>query len=254
MATDILTADRRNQIAQMLVAQGSVKARELAKLFGVSTETIRKDILYLEAEGIAHKGYGGATLASSMVATPIDVKQTQNVDAKARIAAEAARRVPDGATVLLDAGSTTHALARVLAQRSGLTVFTNSLPALMDLTGSANTVFAFGGMTQDSSYGTVGSWANAQVHGLRVDVSFVGTDGFLYLAGPATALYEEAEFKRGAVEAGEQSYILADSTKFATRTRFEFARWDEVTGLITDADAPQEGVAEVQQHTKVVLA
>ena len=252
MARDLLTAERRNQIAQMLLHNGSVKAKELSEQYGVSTETIRKDIMFLEQEGIAKRSYGGATVAKSMLELSVEIKQTQNVETKERIAAEALRHIPPNASIILDAGSTTGAIAQMLAREAGLTIFTNSLPALQSLMKSKNQVYAFGGMIRQSSFGIIGNWANDEVRGIRADVAFVGTDGFKELGGPATASYEEAEFKKAVVAASDRSYIVADSSKFQVRTLFQFCPWGDVDCLITDRDAPEEDLDTIRTSTRII--
>lgn len=249
-----LTAERRNQLAQILLSSGSIKVGEAAEQFNVSTETIRKDLIYLEEKGIAKKSHGGAIIASEMVTRPVELKQNDNTDHKTNIAIKALSLIPPKSTIIMDAGSTTYALAKLLAFEKDLTIFTNSILALQVLVKSANHVFAFGGLARPSSHGIVGKWANEEIRSIHADIAFIGTDGFQSLTGPATASYEEAEFKKNIVDASTKTYILSDSTKFHNRTLFEFCHWEEIDALITDTEAPEDKVNELKKWTDVVLA
>lgn len=251
--TKQLTAQRRNQLAQILLSKGSIKVGEIAKQFGVSTETIRKDIIYLEKEGIAVKSHGGATIASNIPERSVELKREENTDIKARIAIKALELIPDNATIIIDAGSTTYALAKLLSLEKGLTIFTNSILALNILASSENQVFAFGGLCRSSSFGIIGKWANEEVKSIHADIAFIGTDGFDGLKGPATASYEEAEFKKNIVDASDKAIIISDSSKFNNRTLFEFVSWEKIDTLITDKEAPNDKVALLNKKTNVLL-
>ena len=109
-----LTVERRNEIAALLLRDGNLKAGELAKRFSVSTETIRKDLIYLDEQGIAQKGYGGAIARSDLIERPVVMKEMENMETKAAIAVKALELIPPNGVILLDAGSTTYALAKQL--------------------------------------------------------------------------------------------------------------------------------------------
>ena len=100
-----------------------MKASSLAEHFGVSTETIRKDLIYLESQGIAQKSYGGAIASSELLLErPIAQKEMERMEIKTAIAERAASMIPRNGVIFLDAGSTTYALARLLRLREDLTV------------------------------------------------------------------------------------------------------------------------------------
>lgn len=247
-----LTAERRNQLAQILLYRGSIKVGEAAEEFNVSTETIRKDIIYLEQEGIAKKSHGGATIANNMLERPVDLKRNENQNNKTRIAIKALTLIPPEGTVILDAGSTGYTLAKLLSLEKGLTIFTNSILALDVLLKSENRIFVFGGLARPSSHGIVGKWANEEIRSINADICFVGTDGFLGLSGPATASYEEAELKKNIITVSNKSVIISDSMKFHNRTLFEFCRWEEIDTFITDTDAPEEDVEILRKSVNVI--
>ena len=249
-----LTADRRNQLAKMLLSEGSLKVGEAAERFNVSTETIRKDIVFLDKEGIAKKSHGGAIVSSEMLEKPLSQKEIENANSKSKIALEALKLIPSQGVIVLDAGSTTLALAKLLALGKGLTIFTNSVLVTQVLANSENKLFSFGGMIRSSSLAIVGKWANEEISSINADISFIGTDGFKGLSGPATASYEEAEFKKNIVASSKKTVILSDSTKFSNSSLFEFCKWENVDALITDKFAPVEMISALRNSTNVIIA
>ena len=121
-----LAVRRHNEIVQRLRAAGSVSVGELANIFGVSHETIRRDLKLLADNGHLDVVHGGAA-RRGMMEPSIAQRGEENAEGKLAIAREAARMVADGSSVLIDSGTTTAALTHELVGRPGLTVFTNSL-------------------------------------------------------------------------------------------------------------------------------
>jgi len=246
------TADRRNQLAQIIISQGHITVNEASKKFGVSTETIRKDLIYLENEGVAKKSYGGAIPASESLEKPAVQKQTENASIKNQIALQALQYVPAIGTIIIDSGTTTLALAKLLKVESGLTIFTNSSAAFHELAESENQVYIFGGRVRASSLAVVGQWANEQIRSIKADVVFIGTDGFKGFSGPATMSFEETEVKSNMLKAGNTSVVLTDSSKFNASSSFQFGNWSEIDTLITDSNIAQEDLDRVSTETNVV--
>lgn len=254
-----LTAERRNDITQRLLRNGNIKASELAQIYGVSAETIRKDLIYLEKQGVAAKSYGGAIARSELLERPVAEKEMEHMDIKTSIAEKALAYIPDNGVIMLDAGSTTYALAKLLVLRDDLTLFTNSVPILNLLAGSGNTVYSLGGKVRGSSKGIVGAWAIQALQTLHIDVSFLGTDGFQKFSGPSTASYEEAELKKAVVCSSSQTIILADHTKFKSGSLFQFCEWSQIHALITDTGASpadsglREMAEKIQKSCSVIF-
>ncbi len=249
-----LTADRRNKIARILMKEGSIKVGDLSKRFGVSTETIRKDIIYLDEEGIAEKSFGGAVAKSDLVEQTIDAKEATHSGEKSDLAVKAASLVKPRSAVILDTGSTTKAIAKQLVLREGLTIFTNSLSIALLMAESDNDVYMIGGKIRKSSKAAIGGWADQALDSIHADIAFLGSDGFYGLAGPSTLSYSEAEFKKRVAEAADKVYTAADKSKFQDAGLFAYADWNEITGLITNEDAPRQMVDEIRKSTEVILA
>ena len=102
--------------------------------------------------------------------------------------------------------------------------------------------------------GIIGKWANEQIRSIHTDLAFIGTDGFDGLNGPATASYEEAEFKKNIVDISDKTIILSDSSKFHNRTLFEFVDWKRIDTLITDNKAPKDKIERLNPLLNIVIA
>ncbi len=249
-----LTADRRNQIARILVQEGSIKVGELAKRFGVSTETIRKDIIWLDKEGIAEKEHGGAVSKSELVERIIDDKVDINSKEKGKIARKAIELIPQNGAVIIDAGSTNIAIAKELNLFKDLTIFTNSLSIANLLSQSDNDVYLIGGKLRPSSKATIGGWTDLILDNIHADVAFLGSDGFNGLPGPSAVSYSEADFKKKVIESATNVYTVADSSKFDNTGLFAYSDWSDLTGLITDDGISDDKLEKIRNKTDVLIA
>lgn len=248
----MLMEERREKILKELVSEGSVVVSDLAEEFGVSSETIRKDLAHLEAEGYLIKSHGGATLKQNALELSFGTRASENSEAKAAVARRAIELVPESSSVIVCTGSTTLELAKLLALRSGLKIFTDSLPVAMTLIQSDNEVFLFGGKLRDQSSSVYGGWTVEQIRMIEADMCFMGTDGFLNVDGPSSPSSSDAFVDREIIEHSERRYILADKSKFRRKSLYKICDWSDVTALITNAGAEEELVERVSRQTEVI--
>lgn len=248
------TAERRNELAQMIISEGHVTIADAASRFNVSIETIRKDMIYLEKEGIINKTHGGALPSSDILEKTVLQKQSEHQEHKKAIARKALSYVPEHGTIFLDSGSSVLALAELLKLESGLTIITNNVAAFNALIGSDNKLFILGGDLKQSSMCIVGSWAKDQIRSTRADVVFMGTDGLEGFHGPTVLLYEEVDIKKEYIASSRKTILLADNSKFKTSSRFQVANWNEIDMLITDEMIQYENKNELERYLDVVIA
>ncbi len=228
-----LAIRRHNEIVQRLRASGSVSVGELADLFAVSHETIRRDLKLLADQGHLEIVHGGAARRGMMEPT-IAERGGENAEGKKAIARTAARMVQDGTSVLIDSGTTTAALTYELVGRPGLTVVTNSLNHAIALTRvPGNRIVMLGGEVDNNDEATFGIGAAAGIDSIRVDVAFIGTGGFAE-DGVLTDYSVVAAETRGRMILAGRAYLLADQTKFARRTPFRVPNLDKAVGVIVD--------------------
>lgn len=248
----LLMEERREKIMGELVAQGAVHVSALAQQFGVTTETIRKDLAALEAQGLLVKTHGGATLKANAPELSFGVREQENGLEKQSIAIGAAALVPTGQSVIICTGSTTLELARQLALRDDLKIFTDSLPVATVLMQSGNQVFLFGGELREQSSSVCGGWTISQIRRIEAGLCFMGTDGFENVSGPSSPSFQDAFVDQEIIEHSEKRYILADHTKFHRKSLYKICDWKDVTALVTNKEADAKDVARMKLQTDVI--
>ena len=235
-----LAIRRHNEIVQRLRTAGSVSVGELASSFGVSHETIRRDLKLLADQGHLDVVHGGAA-RRGMMEPAIAQRLAENAEGKAAIARAAARLVPEGGSVLIDSGTTTAALVLELAMRPGLTICTNSLNHAINLCRvPGNRVVMLGGEVDANDEATFGVGAVTGFDTVRVDVAFIGTGGFAE-DGTLTDYSHVAAELRGRMILAGRAYLMADHSKFTRRTAFRVPHFDKAVGVIVDR-APERAL------------
>jgi len=240
-----LAVRRHNEITRRIRAMGSVSVGELAESFGVSHETVRRDLKLLADQGVLDIVHGGAARRGTMEPA-LSQRSAENAEGKAAIARAAVAHVRDGATLLIDSGTTTAALAVELVARAGLTVCTNSLLVASTLCRVVgNRIFMFGGQVDGNDESTWGADTIEAIARFRVDIAFIGSGGFAD-DGSLTDYSLLAAEQRGHMILAGPAYVLADYTKFERRTPFVVPHFDKVAGVIVDRP-PHDALAAAWQ-------
>lgn len=208
----------------------------LAETLSVTPETVRRDLTDLERRGVVRRVHGGAIPVERLRTEPgIAEKSARMATEKERIAKVALRYVPQAGTVLLDAGTTTAALAALLPNRTGVSVITNSLPIAMSLAARTSLeLLLIGGRVRGRTLANVGDWATDTLDHLQADIAFVAANGVSPTRGLSTPDPSEAAVKRAIVGAGRRVVLLADHTKVGQEHFVRFAAPDAVDVLVTD--------------------
>jgi DeoR family transcriptional regulator, fructose operon transcriptional repressor len=240
----VYAEERRHAIAERARRDGRIDGGAIAEEFGVTPETVRRDLTDLERRGVLRRVHGGAIPVESLRTEPgLTEKAGAHTEEKRRIAKAALDLVPVGGTVLLDAGTTTGELAALLGDRE-LTVVTNSLPIASMLAARPSlTVQVVGGRVRGRTMANVDGWAIRSLGELMVDVAFVATNGVSVARGLSTHDPAEAEVKRAMVGAARRRVLLADHTKVGAEHLVAFAGIEDVDVLVTDTGL-DDGTAE----------
>ena len=233
--------DRHNRIVEQVRGAGRVLVAELAERCDVTPETIRRDLTALDRCGALRKVHGGAIPAPALPETGVTQREQVNTSAKQSIARAALERLgPEpGTTVLVDAGTTTGALARLLPTDRELTIITNSVLTAASLAAVGHTrVRILGGQLRGLTQAAVGSEAVEALSALRVDVALLGANGVSAAHGMSTPAPDEATVKRAMVRSARQVVALVDSTKIGQEHLVSFASLADVDLLVTDVELP----------------
>ena len=223
---------RRVEIIRQLHRDGYVEAKKLSGEFGVDTSTIRRDLDVLVRSGQAERTHGGAkAVGGAALDVPYAVKEFERRQQKVAIAAHATARVREGDSVVLDSGSTTFQVAMALRNIPDLTFITNDLRIATLLAAVPDVrLFLAGGELLNSVFTLTGPRATEFFSDFSATWAFLGADALDSEAG----ITREVPVKRAMIEAASTSIVVADSSKFESRTLARVAALDEVDHLVTD--------------------
>lgn len=234
----MLSYERRSRICAQLEQQGSVTIAALAREYGVTTETVRKDLLLLEKNGSLQRVHGGAVLPSRRATgEKLSVRMDMACAHKQELSRYAARFIEDGDCLALDAGSTAAALCDVLAaQFTRLRIITYStlvFEKLCDIDGFE--VILCGGKRLPDEDALYGPLTAAALQGLHADKAFVFPLAVSLSAAVTTGSYEITELQRLLLQIADRVLVLADSDKFEKNATYRLCDFSRVSALVTDS-------------------
>lgn len=248
-----IAAQRQKEIIELLEKNGGYKLTELAEIFQVSKETIRRDLIHLNEIGAIQKKYGGAVSAYEFHSQSVSSKFGANTELKQRICEKAAMMVPDNAVVYLDTGSTAACLAKLLSERVGLTIITNSLSVAEAFLGSQCTVHVTGGQMNSLNMSLEGYQTTNFLSTIKVELAFLGTTGFDQHNGPTTIDFLDAQVKQTILHNSKKNIVIADSSKANLTAMSQYATWHEIDSLISDYHLPEETKKRLSEFTDVII-
>lgn len=240
--TSLYPARRRAEMLDFLRDRGQASIRELAAEFGVSDDTVRRDVEILATQGSLERTHGGVTVAPDdglNAALPFTKRIGAQAEAKNAIARAAAERIGEGQSVMINGGTTTFALARYLAPKRGLTVVTNNLLLPQELhSRGVREVYVLGGSYRLRSQVTIGPVALPDGLGahrpIHVDWAIIGVSSVSDEGTFWTSSLPEAGMMRSMMDCATRSLVLADSTKFGRREFAVVADLSPGITLVTD--------------------
>ncbi|WP_406677389.1 DeoR/GlpR family DNA-binding transcription regulator [Moorella sp. ACPs] len=255
----MFASERKQKIIEILEQTPAVRVAELSELFQVSEVTIRRDLQELEAAGLLKRTHGGAVSMTTASFEPtLTEKEEEHLEEKKAIARAALDLIADGDTLLLDAGSTTLQLARLLKanKKQALTVVTNALNVAWELAFVESIdLILTGGHLRHRTLSSVGPIADNTLLGLYVDKVFLATNSLDVERGLTTPNIYEAQIKQKMVKAGREVIVLADHSKFGRISLGFVCPITAIHRLITDPGAPQEDLARLKERgVEVIVA
>ncbi len=251
----MLAEERRALILDILAQRGSASVRDLHRRLKVSAETVRRDITRLAGEGRLRKTHGGA-LAMDAVEPVFDERLAVNAEGKERIGRAAAALVPDGASLLIDSGTTTLALAEALAQGGArnLTVITNDIHVAGRLAGrNGNRVLLAGGEFLGSEGATMGRDATEMLAHYHTDFAFIGASALSSHPRLLDFSREAAALRGLMIEQARTPVLLADHTKFNRVAPVRVEHLERVRIIIVD-QRPKGALARALARLDAKLA
>ncbi|HKT64846.1 DeoR/GlpR family DNA-binding transcription regulator [Burkholderia sp. 22313] len=232
--------ERYQRIRLLLSKMQRVSTDRIMADLNVSRETVRRDLVDLEAMGELKRVHGGAVQVGDEA--PIAERAQTHVKAKLAIARAAARLVSGSQTLFIDAGTTTTLLAEELAKLSGLTIVTNSIDVALKMRSSdpgqaKNETILLGGMIGSRAAATVGDGTVAEIFRYRADLALLSPVGVDHVRGATNYDRMETEVARAMVANAADVAILADFSKLGTNSRIGFCEPARIGTLVTDQKA-----------------
>lgn len=257
MAKSLIPAQRRAWIQEYLTAEKIVRSAELSERLCISEATVRRDLEWLEKEGVLERTHGGAILTQRMRLEPKYFHRAKvHAEEKRLIGIAAAGLIEDGDIVFVNSGTTTTQLIRNIRAGSEITVVTNNLSAPLELGEPGFELLLMGGSFQPRSNSVAGRFAFDNLSQVYADKAFIGVDGISIEQGCTVPSNAEAEIVRLMIERTRgQVIILADHSKWGMVSNFEVAGVNRIARLVTDEGMDMEALdALADRGIEIIIA
>ena len=246
--------ERLNLIQERLQKDNRVSVSNLSKEYGVTEETIRRDLEKLEKEGVLTRVHGGAVLNRERATENIHylIRAQHNSAEKKVIGQIAASILPAQVTICADASSTVMETVQLLRNRPETTVLTNSVQIVRELSQSAMTVVSTGGVINKTTFSMQGNFVRKVLSEYFVDIVLISCKALSADGGIFDSNAEEGELKHQMVLQGQRVILLADHSKFDRKAFVKVMELDELDTLITDR-APSEAWQQLCRKKNIKL-
>ncbi len=251
----IFVEERRNRIVELLAKKNKASVAELSQEFRIGEATIRRDLHELEQRGLVLRTHGGVlVMDTSSRELPLTERETHNREEKERIARFIAQLVRNGESIMIDGGTTTLQIARMLRAGRNLVVITNS-PAIAEemLSSGDNQVILTGGELREVTRVLVGPLAEHAIRQFRVDRVILGMSSLMPHEGFFTVNTFEAEVKRSMMQCGKEVIVAMDSSKIGKVTLSFVSDFSVIGKIITDTGISAEDIQKIERQGVEVI-
>lgn len=246
----MLPNQRREKILELIREDGHAKVLDLSRIFKVTEVTIRQDLEKLEIEGSITREHGGAYLKNmDLNVRNFSLQNQDNLAEKVMIARKALEFIEDGDTIILDSGSTTTELAKIMTGYRNLTVITNALNIGLILGAEPGiNVILTGGEFKAPTLSLTGQKAADFFQNLHVDKLFLATAGVSLKSGLTYPGISDICVKRAMIESANVTYLLADSSKIGKNAFASLGALSLINYLITDSGIRNEDIEWLKSY------
>ncbi|MBE6183526.1 DeoR/GlpR family DNA-binding transcription regulator [Heyndrickxia ginsengihumi] len=245
--------ERRGLILEKLKQHGKIDIDDLVTQLHVSGMTIRRDLALLEEEEKIIRTHGGAILKKQIIVeTPFRAKEGKHSEQKKEIAQAAIGLLRDDSTIILDSGTTTLEIAKLLRKKQHLTIITNDIKIAAELVDSELKVIVAGGELQNTVGALFGPATEQLLKNVHVDFCFLGAHAVHLDAGLTVPTFAKASIKKLMIEAAETTWLVADSSKFHQISLAKVCDLSEIDGVITDHQITNELEKELKEHLEII--
>lgn len=237
----MLAIERRNAILAKLSVEGKVIVADLSRDFGVTEETIRRDLEKLDHEGLAKKTYGGAVANQTVnVDLPYSVRKRANVERKQRIAEKIGEMIHDGDYIMLDSSSTAIFVIKYIKSLKNITLITNSVEIMLELADKEGwNILSTGGSLKEGALSLVGASAEKMIRGFHVNLAVCSSKGIDISMGITDSNEKDSQIKQAIFAAADRRILAIDGTKFDKISFVKVCDVRDVDTIVTD-EPPSE--------------
>ena len=240
---------RHDEIISLVRRKGFVSIGRLAKSFKVSEQTVRRDLKDLDERGLVTKYHGGAGLPHGPSDVDYEKRKGRMPEEKQRIAAAVADRIPDGATVFIDIGTTMEAVAAALMDHKRLTIITNHLTVATTLNRHSEfQVVLAGGLLRHNDHATTGDATREFLEKFRVGYGIFGIGGIDVDGEMLDFDFRDIGVSSTAMRISRRKFIALDHSKFETNAIVSVGHVSDVDALFTDQPPPETLDAILEKH------
>ena len=247
--------ERQKKILELLAEDGAVSVSKLSVILSVTEETIRRDLEKLEKQEALRRTHGGAVpIDESTYEMSLEKRKATNIDVKKKLAEAALLHIVSGDTVFLDASTTTFFIAKGLKKLNNITVITNSLRVVTELSGCENIkTIAVGGIVSNNQ-SLVGSLAEKSIiENYVANKMFFSSKGITLDSGILESNETECGIKQRMMENSGLKYYLCDSTKVGRIGFVKLSAFNELDYFITDAKLSDEFSAKLSESNVNII-
>jgi DeoR/GlpR family transcriptional regulator of sugar metabolism len=255
MSKPLIPAQRRERIQDYLAIHRIARSNDLCQFLNTSEATIRRDLNWLESEGLVQRTHGGAML-SQRLDFEAEYRQRAHIfsEEKQCIGGVAASLVEDGESIFINSGTTTTQILRYLRSNADITVFTSNLIAVLETGEVGYELILLGGVFQPKSNSVAGRFAIGNLSQVYANKAFIGVDGINLKYGCTVPSFAEAELVRVMIEQTHgEIIIVADHSKWGVISNFEVAKISQIHKLITDSRLEAGAQASLRTHSVDLL-
>jgi len=239
---------RHPEILEIARREGKVTVEGLAARFNVTLQTIRRDLSDLAGAGRLQRVHGGAVVPADAANIAYDQRRDLNREAKARIAEACARAIPDGASIVLNIGSTTEAVARALGGHRALMVVTNNINVARIVADAPECrVILTGGTLRTEDGGLVGPLAAETIGRFRFDYAVIGCSALDQTGDMLDYDLHEVEVSKAILANARQVFLVADASKFSRQAPARIGSMAQLDKVFTDGPVTQA----IRNHCKI---
>ncbi|MDF2595212.1 MAG: DeoR/GlpR transcriptional regulator [Clostridia bacterium] len=249
----MLALDRQKHIIEMVQREKSVKVIELSRLFEVTEETIRRDLEKIEKQGVLKRTYGGAIYthfaSKDIEDTPFSMRIKENITGKQKIAIKVSEILCDGEVVMLDPSTTCLEVAKNIDKNKRLTVITNSISILSELsTHEELNVVSTGGTLRKRSLSLIGPTAKDNIKNYYADKAVISCKGVDLQKGVMDTNELEVEIKKAMIGCAREIILAIDSTKMQKISMHKLMEVSKIDYLVVDKELPLEWQVFCKEH------